>query len=257
MPTYKDWIKESDLNIDYFSAFIKAWIAFNSWYRSEYAERSDRDIIEKIKAQSNRFKGYIETFLDKNNNSQKALVFRESLSKLQEALVNATIATQERGGVTQQISFSEIAINNPKTIAESDYRQTHYKVQRSRQGVITVVSRKNNPTVELFRFEQEVYDESALDVHPDFKKLGVEQQGQCHAFYKEVQPYNTESVLTKDRENNIIFISERSKVSRGVIEVLYLLRCSLMHGEVYPDTNSNEVYKYAYLLLSAILKELN
>jgi len=151
MPTYKDWIKEIDLNIDYFSAFIKAWIAFNSWYRSEYAERSDRDIIEKIKAQSNRFKGYIETFLDKNNNSQKALVFRESLSKLQEALVNATIATQERGGVTQQISFSEIAINNPKTIAESDYRQTHYKVQRSRQGVITVVSRKNNPTVELFR----------------------------------------------------------------------------------------------------------
>ena len=123
--------------------------------------------------------------------------------------------------------------------------------------MITVVSRKNNPTVELFRFEQEVYDESALDVHPDFKKLGVEQQGQCHAFYKEVQPYNTESVLTKDRENNIIFISERSKVSRGVIEVLYLLRCSLMHGEVYPDTNSNEVYKYAYLLLSAILKELN
>lgn len=23
MPTYKDWIKEIDLNIDYFSAFIK------------------------------------------------------------------------------------------------------------------------------------------------------------------------------------------------------------------------------------------
>ena len=129
MPTYKDWIKEIDLNIDYFSAFIKAWIAFNSWYRSEYTERSDREIIEKIKTQSNRFKGYIETFLDKNNNSEKALMFRESLSKLQEALVNATISTQERGGVTQQISFSEIAINNPKIIAEGDYRQTRYKVQ--------------------------------------------------------------------------------------------------------------------------------
>ena len=123
--------------------------------------------------------------------------------------------------------------------------------------MITIVSKRNDPTVELFHFEQEVYDESALDAHPDFKKLGTEQQGQCHAFYKEIRPYNAESVLTKDKENNIIFIPERSKVSRGIIEVLYLLRCSLMHGEVYPDANSNEVYKYAYLLLSAILKELN
>lgn len=257
MPTYKDWIKEIDLNIDYFSAFIKAWIAFNSWYRSEYTERSDRDIIEKIKSQNNRFKGYIESFLDKNNNSEKASAFRENLSKLRESLVNATISTQERGGVTQQISFSEIAINNPKSVAEGDYRQTHYKVQRTHQGVVTIISRKNNTAVEHFHFEQEVYDESALDAHPDFKRLGIEQQGQCHAFYKEVQPYNTESVLTKDRENQIVFIPERAKVSRGIIEVLYLLRCSLMHGEVYPDVNSNEVYKYAYLLLSAILKELN
>ncbi len=256
MLTYKDWIKEIDLNIDYFSAFIKAWIAFNSWYRSEYTKRRDRDIIEKVKAQGNRFKGYIETFLDKNNNSEKALAFRESLSKLQEALVNATIPTQERGGVAQQISFSEIAINNPKSIAEGDYRQTHYKVQRSHQGVVTIISKKNNTAVELFHFEQEAYDESVLDAHPDFKKLGIEQQGQCHAFYKQIRPYNTESVLTKDRENNIIFIPERSKVSRGIIEVLYLLRCSLMHGEVYPDANSSEVYKYAYLLLPAVLKEL-
>jgi len=137
------------------------------------------------------------------------------------------------------------------------HRLLPHKVQRSRQGVVTIISRKNNTAIEHFHFEQEVYDESALDIHPDFKKLGIEQQGQCHAFYKEVQPYNTESVLTKDRENKIIFIPERSKVSRGIIEVLYLLRCSLMHGEVYPDANSNEVYKYAYLLLSAILKELS
>ena len=65
-----------------------------------------------------------------------------------------------------------------------------------------------------------------------------------------------ESVLKKDRENNIVFIDERSKVSRGVIEVLYLLRCSLMHGEVVPDNNSSEVYKYAYYILAAILKKM-
>ena len=72
--------------------------------------------------------------------------------------------------------------------------------------------------------------------------VGLEQKGQCKAFYKEVCPYVTESIVKKDRDNKIIFITERAKVSRGIIEVLYLLRCSLMHGEVFPDQNSIEVY---------------
>ena len=63
MPSYKDWIRSIDIDIDYYSAFIKAWIAFNSWYRSEYSERTDRAIVDKIKSQNNRFKGYIETLL--------------------------------------------------------------------------------------------------------------------------------------------------------------------------------------------------
>ena len=46
------------------------------------------------------------------------------------------------------------------------------------------------------------------------------------------------------------------KENRGVIEVLYLLRCSLMHGEVSPDKNSAEVYRYAYEILAIVLKNL-
>lgn len=256
MPSYRDWIRKIDIDVDYFSAFIKAWIAFNSWYRSEYRERTDREIIEKLKTENNRFKGYIETLLDKNNNTDEAVAFKNNLADLQAALVSAAIVTQERGGVNQQISFSEIAINNPKPIAEGDYRATHYKIQRTRQSVTTLVHKKNIPTEILFKFEQEAYEETALDVHADFLRLGIEQQGQCKAFYKEICPYVTESVLTKDRDNNIIFISERAKVSRGIVEVLYLIRCSLMHGEVTPDSNSSKVYKYAYYVLAAVLKKM-
>ena len=89
-----------------------------------------------------------------------------------------------------------------------------------------------------------------------FLRLAAEQQGQCKAFYREINPFVVESVVTKDQDNNVIFISERSKVSRGIVEVLYLLRCSLMHGEVYPNKSANLVYKYAYKLLSAILNKL-
>lgn len=256
MPSYKDWIQKIDIDIDYYSAFIKAWIAFNSWYRREYKERTDREIIERLKSENNRFKGYIETLLDINNNTDGAISFKKNLNNLQSALVSAAIVTQERGGMSQQISFSEIAINNPKSIAEGDYRVTHYKIQRTRQNVTILVHRKNNPADVYFQFEQDRYDETELDVHADFLRLGIEQQGQCKALYKEVCPYVIESVLRKDHDNNIIFITERSKVSRGIIEVLYLLRCSLMHGEVTPDNNSAEVYKYAYYVLADILKKM-
>lgn len=37
--------------------------------------------------------------------------------------LNAAIVTQERGGVNQQISFSEIAINNPKVLSEEIIEQ--------------------------------------------------------------------------------------------------------------------------------------
>ena len=198
MPSYREWIRKIDIDIDYYSAFIKAWIAFNSWYRSEYRERTDRDIIEKLKSESNRFKGYIETLLDTNNNTDEAMSFKKNLNNLRSALVSAAIVTQERGGMNQQISFSEIAINNPKSIAEGNYRVTHYKIQRIRQKVTTLVHCKNNPADVYFQFEQDRYDETELDVHADFLRLRVEQQGQCRAFYKEVCPYVVESVLRKD-----------------------------------------------------------
>lgn len=194
--------------------------------------------------------------LDQNNISDEASSFKKDLKDLQVALVNAAIVTQERGGVNKQISFSEIAINNPKVLAEGDYRTTHYKIQRTRQKVTTLVCKKNDPNAILFQLEQEKYDETTLNIHADFQRLGEEQRGQCKAFYKEICPYVTESILTKDRDNNIVFIEERSQVSRGIVEVLYLLRCSLMHGEVTPDSNAMKVYKYAYNILSRILKNM-
>lgn len=212
--------------------------------------------FEKLKTENNRFKGYIETMLDENNNSDEAIIFKKNLKDLQAALVNAAIVTQERDGINQQISFSEIAINNPKRVAEGDYRVTHYKVQRTNEKISTLVHKKNDPTMIYFQFEQKKYDETELDVHADFLRLGIEQQGQCKAFYKEICPYVIESVLTRDKDNKVEFIAERSQVSRGIIEVLYLLRCSLMHGEVFPDNNAMEVYKYAYSILAAILKKM-
>ena len=82
-------------------------------------------------------------------------------------------------------------------------------------------------------------------------------------FYGEINPYTIESVLKKtvsDKDKNIFlnihFIDNNEKISMALVDILYLLRCSLMHGEVLPDKNSIEVYKYAYEILAMILKKM-
>lgn len=253
---YKEWINELEIEIDYYSAFIKAWIAFNSWYRKQYKYRQDRKIIEEIKSNNNEFKDNIETLLDLSLSSDNALKFREDLRNLQQALSAATIVTQERDGDRLQISFSDIAISNPKRKSSENYNRTHYELARDHEGIKVLVHKKNDSSIIYFEYNQNNYDLSIIESHPDFQKLSPEQQGQCKAFYKEIKPYNTESVLTSDKNGKTVFIEERARVSRGIVEVLYLLRCSLMHGEVKPSKNASEVYKYAYLVLFAILKNM-
>ena len=47
MPGYKDWTDAIDIKVDYFSAFMKAWIAFNAWYNfsGEVTGKMTRNVI--------------------------------------------------------------------------------------------------------------------------------------------------------------------------------------------------------------------
>lgn len=47
MSGYKEWIDNAEINIDYFSTFLKAWIAFNAWYNYEINEKTDNNVLKK------------------------------------------------------------------------------------------------------------------------------------------------------------------------------------------------------------------
>lgn len=87
MPGYKDWIEQADINVDYYSAFMKAWIAFNAWYNfsGEIPLGTDRKCIEYIIEHTNRFKTYINNLLA--NTGTESDSFKSSLAKLHESLL--------------------------------------------------------------------------------------------------------------------------------------------------------------------------
>ncbi len=47
MSGYKEWIDNAEINIDYYSAFLKAWIAFNAWYNYEINGKTDNNVLKK------------------------------------------------------------------------------------------------------------------------------------------------------------------------------------------------------------------
>lgn len=258
---YKDWIDKIDIEVDYFSAFIKAWIAFNSWYRTKYTDKQDIKIIEKIKSQNNEFKNYINSLL--NSSSNESIKFKDNIGNLHRALTNAAIMTQERSSKVIQISFANIAMVNTKNTCDETYRMSRYILRRTNSSIESKIVNKNNVNHIEFQLYQESYNEIELENNSDFKKLSDEKKLQLKYFYGEINPYTIESVLKKtvsDKDKNIFlnihFIDNNEKISMALVDILYLLRCSLMHGEVLPDKNSIEVYKYAYEILAMILKKM-
>lgn len=258
MAGYKDWIDAIDIKVDYFSAFMKAWIAFNAWYNEEIEGNSDKARIENIANHTNRFKTYTMNLI--NSGDTDGNTFRENVAKLHEALLKAAITTQEYIGVKQAVSFASVAVKNANSKECFKYRNVQYECSRTHGKILTIVSNLNTK-VETLNYEQDEHNVESLKQQSDFMKLTLSQREKCLECYEKLTPYITTSVLSSSETNAkqfgaYCFINDASKISQAIITILYMLRCCLAHGDVSPDEASNNVYKYAYEVLIAPLKRL-
>ena len=88
----KEWYEKSE--IDYFSAFLKLWLAFNAFYKRLYqvnrSLRNDRQFIEEIKNTNNivreKFQEYFIT-----SESSEAVEFRFYLSVFETIKIKASL----------------------------------------------------------------------------------------------------------------------------------------------------------------------
>lgn len=259
MPGYKDWIDAIDIKVDYFSAFMKAWIAFNAWYNfsGEVSGRTDKDCIEYIASQSNRFKSYVMNLINAEDADGSA--YRESIAKLHSSLLQAPITTQEYIGVRQSVSFAEVAVKNANNRAQKDYYNYHYECTRANGKTKSVVTVKSTGA-SIFSFEQDGYGIDVLRQQSDFVHLTPTQKAQCEECYRKLNPYRITSVLASGQATKQIgaynFVNDAGKISEAIVIILYMLRCCLAHGDICPDESTNNVYRYAYEVLVPPLKRL-
>ena len=262
MPGYKDWIDAIDIKVDYFSAFMKAWIAFNAWYNNsgEIIGKNDKERIEYIGGKTNRFKTYIENLLSTDN--AEGNTFRENLASLHSSLLGAAITTQEYIGVRQTVSFSEVAVKNANSNEHFEFRNIKYECTRLHGKITTVVTETRGGT-EILRYEQDEYNLDDLKQQSAYIHLSAERKQKCQECYSKLTPYRITSVITTlDQEGTFLpigsyrFVLDVGEISQAIVTILYMLRCCLAHGDVLPDESANSVYRYAYEVLCAPLKKL-
>lgn len=244
--------------VDYITQFVKAWIAFNAWYKNNYPDlKTDRKAIDEIKREPNRFKDRMETLIKGNDNDSR--VFKNEISNLHYQLERVIIRNNR-----ERISFENIVIEtNPKNQEQFTRNRITYEVIRDpgNQKLITSKVIDSNGNEKLLIEQNNGYNLEELKNDHLYQGLTSTQKGNLISCYKEINPKKPVSLIARTDEPYIDigsyrFIDDIDKICKGVIEVLYMMRNSLFHGEIIPNRETNKVYEPAYHILHKLVEAL-
>jgi len=116
--------------IDYYSLFIKIWLAFNSWYKGHYPSyTNDRDCIDKIKDDSDNRNSFYRKFSNLFNGADRdAINFKENLEGLIFSLNNTSINNPRQ--YTGRIWFQNALIDKGANVYKNLIKTTRQHNKR-------------------------------------------------------------------------------------------------------------------------------
>lgn len=253
------WLRTSD--IDYLGQFVKVWLAFNAWYRSAYTETQDRKIINEMKWQGNSILNCLRPMLEAS--SDEAEQFRAEIGLLHQRLENYEIHTG-KADEKKRISLCSVYLNdNPPNTELTNYYGYEFRVERlANRQVKTEVKHIKNGVV-MFSHNQTRFDPADLETQADFSiKLTAKQQGVLRQIYSKLSPWWVENLATY--QNNGVtsgvikcgafeFKCGKENLFAGVLEAIYLMRCTLFHGELAPTKDAVACYEPAFRIVRRFL----
>ena len=263
MPTFNEnahiWKDLSD--IDYFTQFIKAWLAFNAWMRNAYSGiRTERELMNCVKEQSNPVLNKIRSFLENPNDDGKS--FRNHIADLHTRLEHTHLISR-KNGIERRTTFAKMLNRNMTNEDSFEYRTSKYVLKRHTAGsekgkIETKILVRSHGTL-VFELQQDEYDLDNLEANLSFQRLTEERKRKVRVAYKTIAPFKEISWLAVRDEDFIQigpyqFKDDINGLSGAIIEILYDMRCLLFHGEVVPKKDCNLVYEPAYRIVKVFLE---
>jgi|SRR5665213_530850 len=247
------WMSLSE--VDYLGQFVKAWLAFNAWYRSAYTEPRDRIIIEEFKWQPNPVANKLRPLLSAIE-SEESQQFRSDIGLLHHRLQNYEIHTG-KGSEKERISLENIYLRNlPPCRKQSESYGYKFVVERVGTGHVTVnvTNRTGAIVLSVNQTKHSIID---LEADTGYAVLSTNQQGFLRALYREASPRQFANLTVGSdpaiKCGSFDFRCTAGALFAGTVEAVYMMRCTLFHGELMPTREANACYEPAYYLIRRFL----
>jgi hypothetical protein len=243
------WLRMSE--IDYLGQFVKVWLAFNAWYRSAYSETQDRKIINELKWNSSPVGNALRPLIA--THSEEAEQFRSDIGLLHHRLEHYEIHTG-KDDAKQRITFRRIFLRDrAPRIEQEDSWGFKVSVERKPNNAVESVVR-NRGNAAIFQHQQAKYDLSELVALASFSALSEKPRGCLKGLYERSSPKELADLLANRGSapvkcGSYSFYGTREELFAAVVEVIYLMRCHLFHGELSPTRQASDCYEPAYRII--------
>lgn len=251
------WLQMSE--VDYLGQFVKAWLAFNAWYRSAYTENQDRKIIEEIKWNPNPISARFRPLL--LSTSEEAEQFRTEIGLLHHRLERYELH-HGKGNARTRIRFTGIILRTEPAapIEEDSYYSYVCSVERFDDGNVRFLVIDPSGTIKV-NLPSHKFDPANLENDAGFSTLTENIKGRFRRHYEGANPRVERDLTTGDADpitcGTHSFRCGHDFLFAGVVEVVYLMRCSLFHGELVPTRETSECYEPAYRIVRRFLEGIN
>ena len=255
-PHAADWMNRAE--IDYIGPFVKAWAAFNAWFRHASAQLQERAMLDWLKGQPNPVRRGVLALLRNDNVTAEAQSLKLAISDLQIRLDGIHFEVT-RKGVNEQISLRSVCIA-PKHFNREQIERSRqqYKAEKVAGGNIQItVTSVRNVNVK-FQHVQAQYDPNAVYGLPHFAAdLSEAQQTTLRQFYDDCNPRPMRDLLRSGASRLQVgameFQCTPEELLSGLVETIYAMRNALLHGEVDPDPRVLACYEPAYRIVMMFL----
>lgn len=255
-PHAADWMNRAE--IDYIGPFVKAWAAFNAWFRHASAQVQERAMLDWVKAQPNPVRRGILALLRNENDTAEAQALKLAISDLQIRLDGIHFEVT-RKGVNEQISLRSVCIAPRYFNRERIERNGHeYKAEKIAGGNIQITVASVRSGNVKFQHVQMHYEPNTIYGHADFTaNLSGAQQTTLRQFYDGCNPRPMRDLLRGGVDRLQVgameFQCSSEELLSGLIETIYAMRNALLHGEVDPDPRVLSCYEPAYRIVMLFL----
>lgn len=253
------WLRLSE--IDYLGQFVKVWLSFNAWYRSAYTETQDRAIINELKWQANPVANVVRPLLE-DKNSDTANQLRSDIGMLHDRLEHYELRTG-KNDQTRRITLCSVYLQDhaPRPLTESSHG-IQYRVElcTNRHIKCNVTNRQGRS---LLTCDHDRHDISTLESEPGLSRLNTKQLGIIRLLYQQAAPRHVVDLTKSVSDSQVFqcgafkFYGDRDTLFAAVVEIIYLMRCHLFHGELVPTKQANACYEPAYRIVRRFLEHVS